>query len=645
MLLLLRDLTRAIKWDWSHKLKRMSSILNASHTIHKTNRHIQWLQQSNARARRFMVLCSALLHLPEIPSCFTSKPYNFHQIYERPFGARLLLFPFHSQYGVPVLTTSTFKVTCPRATSVFGHAARRTPPFQWLSLPTPTTNFYHNYFDGTAAMEPLASDPEGSHRHFPAPAMSVQDILPQSSPPLAFNKTSVFDLSGPTIQSESGLFPNGKGRSKQLFANVETDHNNHVTKTPSRPRQGVSTSMNRISASDKLSHINLSPCSERVSSGFSVDIASGINSLRGRALDAFSSIDRTLSLQTNSLANPEMGDRGISQMDDFISFKQTIPFLDQPNSRPGLQGPTEYSLDTGALPKGLSKNTAIDLTSDDDPVPPFLSQRNQHRGNRKLIEEPNAKRITRSRARESLKTGKISKQSKGPDLQLLVGHRHLRFWKDKHYQEMGIDAEYQLVLSMGRAFKPSSIQTIVPDRYLRPMLKQGHRRPAFPGVIVAGGRPVEAIRKAYEEHTSGSQDFRRLVFWTDGSGCGRSSGRGMGVVFRTTLLGGVGWSPWMARGYVSVGKKIETSEVEGLAMVKAIDLACEMIRAEPNRFTAIAIYTDALTVLDQLRAHSPRPLCERIVKKALGLRREGSNPTITLHWCPGHSKVRYLRSF
>jgi hypothetical protein len=588
-----------------------------------------------------MMPCSALLHLPEIPLCFTSKPYNSHQIYERPFGARRLLFPFHSQYGVPVLSANTFKVTCPRATSVFGHAARRTPLLQLLS--SPTTNFYH-YFDDTAAMEPLASDPEGSHSHFPAPAMSVQDILPQSSTPLAFTKPSVLDLSGPTMQRESGLFPSDKGGSRQLFANVEIDHNNHVTKTSSRPRQSVSTSMNRVSASDELSHDNLSPCSERASSVFSVDIASGINSLRGRALDALSSIGRTLSLPTNSLANPEMGDRGISQMDDFISFKQTIPFPDQPNSRPGLQGATAYGLDTGALPKGLSKNTAIDLTSDDDPVPSFLSQRNQHRGNRKLIEEPNAKRITRSRARESLKAGKISKQSKDQDLQLLIGHRRLRFWKDKHYQEMGIDAEYQLVLSMGRAFKPSSIQTIVPDRYLRPMLKQGHRRPAFPGVIMAGGHPVEAIRKAYEEHTSASQDFRRLVLWTDGSGCGHSSGRGMGVVFRTTLLGGVGWSPWMARGYVSVGKKIETTEVEGLAIVKAIDLACEMVRAEPNRFTNIAIYTDALPVLDQLRTHSPQPLCERIVKKALGLRREGSNPTITLHWCPGHSRVRYLRS-
>jgi hypothetical protein len=494
-------------------------------------------------------------------------------------------------------------------------------------------------------MEPLPPDPGGSHDNFRAPTISVLDMLPQSKLPPAFDEPSIFNQPAPTMQSNSELFPSSEDVSGRLFAEVDTDHDSGENKTSSHSRQHVTMSVEDVSSSVTRNRGGPFLRGRETSGGLAEGLASGTNSLRGRALDAFSSTNQRPHLQFNTLSKPDMDNRSIGQVVDFISLQRMIPLSDQSTPEPGLQDPTVYTQVTGAYPEGLSKNTAIDLTSDDDSVPPlFLSQCNQPRRIRPSNEVPTAKQArgkdTRTVLFRNCKTA--SKKTKEPDVQLLVGHRDLSYWKDKHYQELGIDAEYQLVLRMKQTFKPASIQTIVPDRYLRPMHKQGHRRPAFPGVIVAGGRPVEAIRKAYEEHTPVSQDFRRLVLWTDGSGCRKSSGRGMGVVVRTTLPGGVGWSPWMVRGYVSFGKRIETWGVEGLAMVKAIDLACEMIRAEPSRFAAVAIYTDALTVLDQLRSHSPRALCERIVKKAMGLRREGSNPTLTLHWCPGHSKVRNI---
>jgi hypothetical protein len=489
-------------------------------------------------------------------------------------------------------------------------------------------------------MGPLLPD----HINFRASIMSIQDMLPQSKLRLTFNEPSISNQPAPTtVQSGGGLFPSGNGVSNRLFAEVDTDHNSRENKPWSHHCQDDTIPLEHVSLSATWDRGGPSLHGKGASSVLTEGLASSRNSLHGRALDASSSAGQKHYPRADTLSKPDMENNGIDQIDDFISFQQSIPLPDESTPGPDLHDLTVHTRGTGACLQGLSKDTAIDLTSDDDLVPPhFLSKRNQPRRTRRSNEVPTAKQArgknTRTVLFKSCKTA--PKKNKASDLQLLVGHRDLSYWKDKHYEELGIDAEYQLVLRMKQTFKPASIQTIVPDRYLRPMHKQGHRRPAFPGVIVAGGRPVEAIRKAFEEHTPVSQDYGRLVLWTDGSGCSKSSGRGMGVVFRTTLPGGVGWSPWMVRGYVSFGKRIETWEVEGLAMVKAIDVACEMIRAEPGRFAAVAIYTDALTVLDQLRCNSSRALCGRIIKKAMGLRREGSNPTITLHWCPGHSKVR-----
>ncbi|KAF2706588.1 hypothetical protein K504DRAFT_458986 [Pleomassaria siparia CBS 279.74] len=223
-----------------------------------------------------------------------------------------------------------------------------------------------------------------------------------------------------------------------------------------------------------------------------------------------------------------------------------------------------------------------------------------------------------------------------PELEILSSsHHNLTFWKNKYFDELLIKSDYELIQAVALSFRTASIQTVVPDRFFRSQsrLKPNHRRPAFPGEIETL-QAGQAVRKAYEEHTPAKQDVGRLVLWTDASGT-----RGIGIVYRETLPGGAGWSSWTMNGYVARGREVHNTDVEGLAVLKAIDLACEKVRAKPERWTAVSIYTDSLGFLQLVKRNPLRPQSESTIKKAMKLRRLGNNLTITLHWCPGHSRV------
>jgi ribonuclease HI len=70
--------------------------------------------------------------------------------------------------------------------------------------------------------------------------------------------------------------------------------------------------------------------------------------------------------------------------------------------------------------------------------------------------------------------------------------------------------------------------------------------------------------------------------------------------------------------------------------MKAVDKACELAREMSGQLKAVAIYTDSTSAIHA--AQKPHhPLGRHIIRKARTLTKFG--PTISLHWCPGHSNV------
>lgn len=251
-------------------------------------------------------------------------------------------------------------------------------------------------------------------------------------------------------------------------------------------------------------------------------------------------------------------------------------------------------------------------------------------------------RITRSRqltrARTKTNTKIYKRKQTGPDLQILDGgHRTLKFWKDKYFKELGIDNELTLATNAAQYFEKSSIQTVVPNRYFRRAVtsKRGRRRTAtFPGdvqILSAG----QAVHQAYEEHTTAKQDTGRLVLWTDGSKSSR--GRGFAVAWRRSTA--AGWGRWQAAGYKVIGTPLTSDGMEHLGVIKALEKAREIARH--SKLTAVSIYTDSTTALHLARQPAKCPLGYQMVAKARLLRKAG-RPSITLHWCPGHSRVRII---
>lgn len=76
--------------------------------------------------------------------------------------------------------------------------------------------------------------------------------------------------------------------------------------------------------------------------------------------------------------------------------------------------------------------------------------------------------------------------------------------------------------------------------------------------------------------------------------------------------------------------------MEVLAVMKAIDKACELVREMSGQLKAVAIYTDSTGAIHT--AQNPKhPLGQHIIRKAHILTKSG--PTLSLHWCPSHSNV------
>jgi ribonuclease HI len=76
--------------------------------------------------------------------------------------------------------------------------------------------------------------------------------------------------------------------------------------------------------------------------------------------------------------------------------------------------------------------------------------------------------------------------------------------------------------------------------------------------------------------------------------------------------------------------------MESLAVIKALDKASELMRQSPSRFKSVAIYTDSQTALHYAKV-AKTPIGHHILKKARRVHQLGAQ--ISLHWCPGHSRV------
>ena len=71
-------------------------------------------------------------------------------------------------------------------------------------------------------------------------------------------------------------------------------------------------------------------------------------------------------------------------------------------------------------------------------------------------------------------------------------------------------------------------------------------------------------------------------------------------------------------------------------MMKAVVKALELVRQMAGRIKAVAIYTDSTSALNNV-GRSHHALGKIIISKARLVTKLGA--TISLHWCPGHSKV------
>lgn len=290
---------------------------------------------------------------------------------------------------------------------------------------------------------------------------------------------------------------------------------------------------------------------------------------------------------------------------------------------------------------GSMANNAIDLTSDhsDDEVQ-FISARTDLPApelpsglpRRPPRMPPKGGKAYQSavRGNAAQRNGAVASHRGDTDLQVLHSHRDLQVWKNKHFQELGIQPELALV----EQILPSALQTIVPDRYLRKAARMNGLS-TFPGRIEILG-PIMAIKKAFEEHTI-KREPSRLVIWTDGAA--RGSG-GIGIAYRQSSPDGTAWEDWSAMAFKAAGTRVDSHRFEVLAIMKAIDIARDRARRQPHRCQSTTIYTDSQSVLRQLQGKPNLPLITDIIKKAAALTQSGS--TIMICWCPGHSKVRFF---
>ncbi|KAF1965521.1 hypothetical protein BU23DRAFT_22763 [Bimuria novae-zelandiae CBS 107.79] len=174
-------------------------------------------------------------------------------------------------------------------------------------------------------------------------------------------------------------------------------------------------------------------------------------------------------------------------------------------------------------------------------------------GDRHGISHLNVRQRDRKRLARQARRLRVQNRARNtsPDLVILSNaHRNLDFWKSKLAEELRMGPEMDLVYVAAASFDRRSIQTVVPNRYFakgsRTMIQQ-----RFPGFIEKLlEKPLDALRKAYEEHRAEKVDPSRLVLWTDGSASGSrqyNESRGFAVAWRRSTERG--WGAWEAAGY------------------------------------------------------------------------------------------------
>lgn len=225
---------------------------------------------------------------------------------------------------------------------------------------------------------------------------------------------------------------------------------------------------------------------------------------------------------------------------------------------------------------------------------------------------------------------------------ILGSHHKLTFWKNIHFNDLNIRPEYEFALRT----PPEQViySTIIPNRYFRAAgFRKGERFKSAEehGKEVHGRinilEAIPAVKQAYQEHTAESRHPSKLVLWTDGSGGRNTAGRGSAVVYRHANLDGPGWTPWKAFGFKLFDKSLNPEDMESIAVIKAIDIASAKVREDPQRWKSISIYSDSKGLLEHLESKCKKPLVYYIHKKAKALISLGID--LTMHWCPGHSKV------
>jgi ribonuclease HI len=223
------------------------------------------------------------------------------------------------------------------------------------------------------------------------------------------------------------------------------------------------------------------------------------------------------------------------------------------------------------------------------------------------------------------------------DVQIVQAHRHLSYWKDKSFKELGIEQE--LTFALETPPEAITMRTIVPHQYLKAnvlsnrRLRQHH---ILGNIQIEILNAMPAIEKAYKEHTVAKQDPTNLVLWTDGSRKG--SYLGVAVVFRHALYVG-GWGPWAAYGFRSQGKLTGSHEMEGIAIIKAFDIVKREMEKHPGYWESVTVYSDSIGFLQQVRNHKRTHMIYRLNQKAKALRTLEPGMKLQLCWCPGHSKV------
>jgi hypothetical protein len=78
--------------------------------------------------------------------------------------------------------------------------------------------------------------------------------------------------------------------------------------------------------------------------------------------------------------------------------------------------------------------------------------------------------------------------------------------------------------------------------------------------------------------------------------------------------------------------------VEELAVIRALEKARELIVKFPGQFKHIHIYTDSHQAL-RTAENCSSPIGRYMLDKASAIHSRQANVKLSLHWCPGHSKV------